>query len=224
MIGQVDLPTDDLTNLLVRNSFLDQFSALMAASQSNETALSVAFMDVDHFLEANQRYGHSGGDLILQNIARIIVEITGPDTLAGRYGGDEFALLFPGLEREKAFLILERIRSQVENMQFSGSKTGEIISGITITAGLASFPVDGRTQVELIRKADQALYKAKLSGRNSVRLAYEERMVTKTTHYTMTQLERLAKLASERGVGEAEMLREALDDLLAKYGVNRIER
>jgi hypothetical protein len=76
----------------------------------------------------------------------------------------------------------------------------------------------------LLRKADQALYRVKDTGRNKIRLAYEERMVPKTTHYTQTQLERLSKLASERGVGEADLLREALDNLLTKYGVNDIER
>jgi diguanylate cyclase (GGDEF)-like protein len=224
MKNQIDLQVDDLTGLMIRRNFLDRFSALMVTSQTNETPLSMAFVDVDHFLDANQQYGHSGGDLILQNIARLASDLAGPEALVARYGGDEFALLFPGLEREKSFLIMERIRSEVENLHITGAKNGEIISGITLTGGLASFPVDGRTQTELIRKADQALYKAKSSGRNAIRLAYEERMVTKTTHYTLTQLERLAKLASERGVGEAEMLREALDDLLAKYGVNRIER
>ncbi|MFZ2098206.1 MAG: ribbon-helix-helix domain-containing protein [Anaerolineales bacterium] len=76
---------------------------------------------------------------------------------------------------------------------------------------------------ELFRKADHALYRAKASGRKQTRLAYEERMVTKTKHYTQTQLERLAKLAEERGVNEADLLREAMDDFLTRYGVNDIE-
>jgi predicted signal transduction protein with EAL and GGDEF domain len=97
------------------------------------------------------------------------------------------------------------------------------VPGVPICGGLASFPIDGRARSELLRKADQALYRAKVDGRNRIRLAYEEKMVPKTTHYTQTQLERLAKLAGEQGAGEAEMLREALDDLLTRYGVNDIE-
>ncbi len=83
--------------------------------------------------------------------------------------------------------------------------------------------MDGRTENELFRKADHALYRAKANGRKQIRLAYEERMVPKTTHYTQTQLERLSKLAEERGVNEADLLREAMDDFLTKYGVNDIE-
>ena len=68
-----------------------------------------------------------------------------------------------------------------------------------------------------MRKADGALYRAKLGGRNKVMLAFEERMAPKTAHFTMTQLERLSELAKDQGAGEAVLLREALDDLLVKY-------
>ena len=109
---------------------------------------------------------------------------------------------------------MERLEIQVESSK---------IREITISAGVAAFSVDGRSMSELLRKADQALYRAKVGGRNKARLAYEEKMVPKTSHFPQTQLERLTKLASEHGVGESELLREALDDLLVKYGVNDIE-
>jgi len=88
---------------------------------------------------------------------------------------------------------------------------------------ISTYPIDSQTGPDLLRKADQALYRAKDTGRNKIRLAYEERMIPKTTHYTQTQLERLSKLAAERGINEAELLREAMDDLLTKYGVTDIE-
>jgi predicted signal transduction protein with EAL and GGDEF domain len=75
----------------------------------------------------------------------------------------------------------------------------------------------------LSSKADHALYRAKANGRRHVRMACDERMVPKTTHYTQIQLERHAKLAEERGVNEADLLCEAMDDFLTKYGVNDIE-
>ena len=88
---------------------------------------------------------------------------------------------------------------------------------LTISGGIAAFPIDAQDENELLRKADQALYKAKGSGRNKIVLAYEEKMSPKTSHYTLTQLERLSELAKEQGVGEAVLLREALDNLLIKY-------
>ncbi|OGO65794.1 MAG: hypothetical protein A2030_09770 [Chloroflexi bacterium RBG_19FT_COMBO_50_10] len=131
-------------------------------------------------------------------------------------------ILFPGEEREQVFLKVEQIRQELSQRELA-STGGNTINGIFISGGVASFPMDGRTENELFRKADHALYRAKTSGRKQIRLAYEERMVPKTSHYTQTQLERLSKLAEERGVSEADLLREAMDDFLTKYGVNDIE-
>jgi diguanylate cyclase (GGDEF)-like protein len=215
---------DELTGLLSRKTFMDQFTAALAHSKTmpQDAVLSLALIDVDKFSEINEEYGHKTGDSLLVTVAKIIQELAGEQALAGRYGGDEFVIAFPGEEREQAFLKLEKIRQELSQYQISSSD-GRNIPGIFISGGVACFPMDGRSENELFRKADHALYRAKASGRMQVRLAYEERMVPKTTHYTQTQLERLAKLAEERGVNEADLLREAMDDFLTKYGVNDIE-
>jgi predicted signal transduction protein with EAL and GGDEF domain len=83
--------------------------------------------------------------------------------------------------------------------------------------------MDGRTENELFCNADQALYRAKANGRRQVQLVHEECVVPKTTNDTQTQLIRLSKLAEEHGVNDADLLREAMDDFLPKYGVNDIE-
>jgi diguanylate cyclase (GGDEF)-like protein len=177
---------------------------------------------LDKFFQSNEKYGHTAGDELLQSISSLIRSGVPDESIVARYGGDEFAVLFPNLEREQALLHLETLRSKTVEMKFDlASHRG--ISGVTVSAGLATYPVDGITQNELIRKADQALYRAKELGGNSVKLSYEERMVPKTTHYTQTQLERLTKLAETEGVGEAVLLREALDNLLLKYRVTAIE-
>ncbi len=218
-----NLKLDQLTGLLTRKAFLEEFSELIARAQANERPVSIAFLDIDSFLHVNDEYGHQAGDEVICAIAKTVADNAGKEAIVSRYGGDELIVVFPYRERETAFLIIERIRAGVEKLQVPIEKGEKIISGLTISAGVASFPIDGRSESELMRKADQALYRAKRSGRNQVRLAYEERMIPKTSHYTQTQLERLSRLASEKGAGEAELLREALDELLVKYGVNDIE-
>jgi diguanylate cyclase (GGDEF)-like protein len=211
--------TDSLTGLLSRAAFEEEFQSFMSAASDTGGSVSLAFLDIDHFLNINQDHSHEGGDQVLKAVAEIFSREAGEDAIVARYGGDEFALLFPYTEREQAFLILEGIRSAIE-----GCKTfGNVETGVTITGGLASYPIDGNSDGEIVRKADQALYRAKKTGRNNIRLAYEEKMAPKTSHFTLTQLERLTNLAKKEGVGEAVLLREALDDLLIKYEVNKIE-
>jgi diguanylate cyclase (GGDEF)-like protein len=215
---------DELTGLLSRRGFLERFSQALASSKANsqEAPLSLALLDVDHFFKINEQYGHVTGDHVLVAVAESIKLHTGTNALVGRYGGDEFVIVFPNEEREQVFLKMEQIRQEVGRRELV-AEDKQTIQGIHISGGVASFPMDGRTENELLRKADHALYRAKAGGRNQIRLAYEERMVPKTTHYTQTQLERLSKLAEERGVNEADLLREAMDDFLTKYGVNDIE-
>ena len=215
---------DELTGLLSRKACLERFSDVMAAAKASpkEMPLSLALLDVDIFSKVNEQFGHFTGDNLLVAVSKIIREHAGKDSLTGRYGGDEFVIVFPSEEREQAFLKMEQIRLELSQEKLTATD-GTTIQGIFISGGVASFPMDGRTENELFRKADHALYRAKASGRRQIRLAYEERMVPKTTHYTQTQLERLSKLAEERGVNEADLLREAMDDFLTKYGVNDIE-
>jgi diguanylate cyclase (GGDEF)-like protein len=208
--------------LLTRNAFHEMIDDLLEKAKGSDTTIALAFIDIDHFLRINNEYGHACGDEILTSIATLIRESCGEAAIPVRYGGDEFAVIFPGIEREQTFLTLEKLRLEAGQKVFSAGKSGKTIEGISISGGIACYPMDGRLKSELMRKADQALYRAKVSGRGKIRLAYDEKMVPKTSHYTQTQLERLTKLAGERQVGEAELLREALDDLLTKYGVDQI--
>lgn len=211
--------TDPLTGLLTRVFFETEFHAFVKTASETGQPLSLAFLDIDFFHGINQEHGHEGGDQVLKAVADIFNEQAGENAIVARYGGDEFALLYPYTEREQAFLILEGIRSSVEACKSFGS----VEASVTITGGLASYPIDGNSEGEILRKADQALYRAKKTGRNKIRLAYEEKMAPKTSHFTLTQLERLSNLAKREGLGEAVLLREALDDLLIKYEVDKIE-
>ena len=216
--------TDSLTGLLNRKSFNALFDEAIDKHKASDAPLSLAFVDIDYFMQINETYGHPAGDAVLVTVASILREGAGEQAAVCRYGGDEFVILFPETERELAFLLVEKMRAAMLDRPIPTGKGGEKVQGISISAGIACVPIDGRLKSEIFRKADQALYRAKATGRAKVRLAYDERMVPKTSHYTQTQLERLSKLSAERQAGEAELLREALDDLIAKYGVNEIER
>ncbi len=116
------------------------------------------------------------------------------------------------MEREEIFLFLNELKNNFDVKTPDGEAQ-------TITIGMATAFEDASRCAELIRKADSALYRAKVTGGNRVAMAKEEKMVPKTSHFTQDQLQRLAKLAKREGVGEAILLREALDLLLKKYDI-----
>jgi diguanylate cyclase (GGDEF)-like protein len=208
--------TDTLTGLPTRQQFEEIFAKTLSQAEEKQTCLTLALLDIDNFLLINNQVGHLGGDIVLKGIAGVLKQF-GNAVLASRYGGDEFAILFPNTEREQAFLKLEGVREEVDRTTSFKDGDTVITLHVTICAGVAAYPIDGSDASELMRKADGALFRAKTGGRNKILMSYDERMAPKTSHYTLTQLERLTALAREQGIGEAMLLREALDDLLVKY-------
>ena len=208
---------DTLTGLVNRKGFEEKLKAVVLDAHQNERPLSLAFLDIDHFKLLNDSLGHDAGDVIIKAVGAVIKRMTGDGNAVCRYGGEEYTAIFPDTEREQAFLIIERVRAEIAVQEQLSDGKHTVEARVTVSGGIAAFPIDAQDGDELLRKADQALYKAKGSGRNKIVLAYEEKMAPKTSHYTLTQLERLSELAKEQGVGEAVLLREALDNLLVKY-------
>jgi diguanylate cyclase (GGDEF)-like protein len=205
--------TDPLTKLPSTVAFDEAITESFHSNGGDgRTPVSIALFDVDHFLEVNKTYGHEQGDKVLIELAALFSAIDEGATTY-RIGGDEFAVLMNGFEKEPAFLRLESARDAFSKLE----SLGGINPSPTISVGVATYPDDGTTRQEVIRKANDALFRAKTAGRNRVALAREEKKVPKTSHYTQGQLERLGTLSKKEGVGEAELLREALDDLLKKY-------
>lgn len=204
---------DPLTGLPRKAEFDDLLGTAIGDS-GGDSLVSLAFFDVDRFLELNNKYGHEKGDEVLLSVAKLFsVELKENRAQMCRVGGDEFAVILRKMEKEEAFLRLERIRTRVPDLK--GFE--DMDPKPTISIGVATYPDDGATRQEIVRKADDALFRAKSGGRNRVALAREEKKVPKTSHFTQGQLDRLAALSTKEGVGEAELLREALDDLLKKY-------
>ncbi len=211
-----ELPTtDSLTGLLTSAYFRHLLrEQLLPQVQVSSGSLVVFLFDIDNFLGVNQAHGREAGDRVLAGVTRALSDMAPDGALLTRYGGDEFGGALPDSRLDDAFTLMEEFRRRVMALEFEGYPDVRI----TCSVGLAVFPTHGNTDVELMREADQALYVAKSTGRNKVSLPLtDSRMVTKTSHYTATQLERLAQLAKTLRRNEASVLREALDDVLKKY-------
>jgi diguanylate cyclase len=123
--------------------------------------------DLDNFKRVNDRFGHNIGDQVIKLMAVILKEtLKGQDT-AARYGGEEFAVILPKTSLANAVKLAERIRQSLAKKEMVNRKTGENLGSITVSVGVAAF--DRREQpVDLVERADRALYAAKNSGRNKV--------------------------------------------------------
>ena len=207
-------PTDELTGVDSATHFRERLDR----SVEQEETVSLALIDLDNFKGLNDTHGHKAGDALLQALGKRLRNLADDTSgFAGRLGGDEFAVVLPGVGLENAFLRLERFRSEV--VAERGLIPAVPDYRLTLSVGLASYPRDVQSAADLLSRADQALWSAKQSGRNSVALPPSEDMVLKTCHYTRAQVGRLKQLAEKRNAKESSLLREALDDLLRKYDV-----
>ena len=188
-------------------------SILNSDAESNGEVVAIALTDCDKFDHINKDFGREEGDRVLIEAGKYIRASLPEDVKVFRIGGDEFGIIFRGtMEREDIFLLLNDMRKNYNVKTPDGVQQ-------TITVGMATAFEDANRCAELIRKADGALYRAKVAGGNKVAMAKEEKMVPKTSHFTQDQLQRLAKLSKREGVGEAILLREGLDLLLKKYDI-----
>lgn len=196
----------------------DQFEAdlteiLQSDVEASGETVVIALSDSDHFDHINKDFGIAEGDRVLIEVGRHIAASLPEGAKVYRIGGDEFGIIFRGTaEREEVFLFLNEMRNTLDVTTPDGVKQ-------TMTIGMATAFQDAGRAPELIRKADSAIFRAKLAGGNRVAMAREEKMIPKTSHYTQDQLQRLSRAAKQEGVGEAILLREALDMLLKKYDV-----
>ena len=196
------------------DAFEEELNAILNSDvEANGEIVAIALIDCDKFDHINKDFGVGEGDRVLIEAGKYIQDNLPEGAKVYRIGGDEFAILFRGImEREEIFLYLNDLKNHYAVQTPDGQRQ-------TITVGMATAFEDANRCVELIRKADGALFRAKVSGGNKVSMAKEEKMVPKTSHFTQDQLQRLAKLAKREGVGEAILLREGLDLLLKKYDI-----
>lgn len=156
---------DALTGVLNRRAILARLRAAFTRSRQTGEALSLLFLDLDHFKRVNDSYGHRAGDQCLRSvITPILGELRQGDAL-GRYGGEEFLILLPGAGAGDAEVVAERIRHRVQEMPMLVSGTQ---IGLTVSLGVSTLDKDVLSPDDLIERADSALYRSKSGGRNLV--------------------------------------------------------
>ncbi|EUJ31677.1 putative diguanylate cyclase or phosphodiesterase [Listeria floridensis FSL S10-1187] len=161
---------DFLTGLQNVRSFSNRIREI--AKDHKIKSLTIFIMDIDFFKQVNDRYGHSAGDVVLKEVARIMKEATGDSEDLFRVGGEEFCLLIPDICSDKAFEIGQKIRKAIQKKGFQVNASKKI--GVTISIGIASGEKHKKQLTKLYKLADGALYSAKHSGRNRVVLYDEE--------------------------------------------------
>ncbi len=163
---------DDLTGIFNRRFLLNYFQYKIPWDALKDHPLSLLMMDLDHFKQINDTYGHAAGDQALVWVAGHIKEVAGEEGLAIRYAGDEFMILLPDSEKPTALKVGEQLLERVRGRPLALEKeTGEL--RITLSMGIASAPQDAQTGKSLIQKADTALYYAKKVGRDCLANAGE---------------------------------------------------
>ncbi|MGI9101117.1 MAG: diguanylate cyclase [Terriglobales bacterium] len=161
---------DGLTGLFNRRYFETRIAEEIERAQRYQGELSVIMIDIDHFKNLNDEFGHLLGDEALRQVAAIFSQNLRKVDIACRYGGEEFVILAPQTSGEHALAAAEKLRKVIESWSFPG-----VPRPVTITAGIANYPANGKTRDELIRAADEALYAAKQAGRNRAKMAGAER-------------------------------------------------
>jgi diguanylate cyclase (GGDEF)-like protein len=157
---------DSLTGLFNRHFMEVVLQREMARAARMQTSVAVFMLDVDHFKRFNDTFGHAAGDIMLKSVSEIFrLNVRTEDTVC-RYGGEEFAIILPGISAEMAYLRAELIRKAIIGLRvpLQNGTCGQS----TVSIGMAFYPNDGITAEQVLRKADQALYLAKHNGRNQV--------------------------------------------------------
>ena len=211
---------DELTGLLSGEAIHPKMDDLIAKGAE----FALVLLDMDGLMNINTHFGRDAGDAIFRVIGKHIANVFPAPCIAVREHGDEFGIIIPGGGKEDAFLRAEQARRLIneEKLDYKSADGAPLTQSVSI--GISSYPDDGSRAADVYRRADSAMVRAKKGGRNTVCLSREEKLLPKTSHYTQAQLEKLSLISEKLSVGEAALMREALDDLLKKYDADWVLR
>ena len=180
---------DNLTSLLNRNAFDETLKREVSRAKRHDSSLTLLFLDLDDFKIVNDTLGHMAGDEVLKKVAQLIMMEKRSEDIASRYGGEEIALLLPETSKADGWLIGERIRKMVEKIQIPYD--GKNIN-ITLSGGIASFPIDAGDDLTLLKNADLAMYRAKSFGKNNISFfSMDKRRNTRMDYSTTVAIQEL---------------------------------
>lgn len=172
---------DKLTGVYNRKHFEEALLFLIDSARLNKTEFAVIMFDIDDFKGVNDKYGHQTGDEVLVKLTTEVNKCISKGNIIGRYGGEEFILLLPNVNKEKAVSIAEKIRANVEDAKILGDKRK-----VTISIGVAMSAHESLNSQEIIERADQALYKAKNEGKNRYVLWEKDYGISTNTNNELT--------------------------------------
>lgn len=164
---QDDAERDGLTGVHNKRYFESRLAHEIHQAEARNVPVGLLMLDLDNFKNYNDRNGHLEGDALLRELGLILRNSIRQEDVVARYGGEEFVLLYPRAGRETAGRIAENLRRAVEAHAFRHGD-GQPLGRVTISGGVATFPEDARSALELQRSADRALYEAKAAGRNRI--------------------------------------------------------
>lgn len=159
--------TDALTGIANRKCFDDRMRMYVQEAMETGEPMCLLMLDIDHFKKFNDTYGHQLGDEVLKLVARTFTENVKGRDLPARYGGEEFSILLPQTALENTLVVAEQIRSTVERRRIVNRNNGQTLGAITLSVGAAQYRL-GEPVATMLKRADEALYRAKRDGRNRV--------------------------------------------------------
>ncbi len=163
---------DAMTGLFNRTYFTEALSGEISRSKRQNTEFSLIFLDLDNFKKVNDLYGHLTGDTVLTSISGMIQKEKRAEDTAARFGGEEMIILLPGTNKMNAMIKADRIREKIEELEFEYE--GKRFK-VTVSGGVATYPLDAQTGQDMIECSDKAMYRAKASGKNCIELYSQDK-------------------------------------------------
>jgi diguanylate cyclase (GGDEF)-like protein/PAS domain S-box-containing protein len=180
---------DGLTGLKNRRVFQERLDQEVQRSIRYGLPLSLMLLDVDHFKQYNDRFGHPAGDEVLKTVGEILMQSARATDLVARYGGEEFAVIMINTDQENSTVLAERVRQSIEQMKWD-------LRQITASIGVATLGLEVAAPLEFVRAADAALYQAKHQGRNVVVCHHELNGIRQETHPLTAPVDSLPQRSS----------------------------